>query len=170
MKYWKSIGGIGVLLLLELFGARQLFDVLVNHYEYLAPFMLGLNGLILLSWWAQGGSNGYFGGSLICIIAAHWMNPSIAFALAPMVLLHGELSNPCPIGVAVQSADSPRPRGWNWLADYCRSRSKEQRYGVANVLIGFLSSVLLSRLCPYQNPYGINSPIEWLRCSGGHDR
>jgi len=84
-----TIGALGGIFLMVFTRANQRFDYLIYIHQFATSAAFGIAGLILLDLWARGRSKLWIVPSLILIAIAHWLNPAIALAIGPLLLVRG---------------------------------------------------------------------------------
>lgn len=179
------VGALAGLLLVMALRSRQQFDYLIYIHQYPTSLTLSLLALLLLarwqsqrsatlsdappatlrstgcgmlSWWRPAAA-------LLLVWLALWVNPSLAFALAPLVLLRrfllGEYAAEFDRGEGSAASGPPAP-GRAGLAGYPAC----DWLALLATASGLALSVLLSRYgTQFQNSYSFLPPREWLACS-----
>lgn len=170
-RHATTIGSICGILLLGCLTSQQRFDCLMYFHQYATSLSLGLAALILLGEWQRSGRWYCVAASLMLMLGAHWVNPSIAFALGPLAIL-GPL-------LPANRAHRPLSRqesGWmkrNPLPAAERTNGLEIEpapaivAGVSLVAVSLLASIALSRAAAEPLPYGFVSPGQWWLCAVG---
>ena len=120
-----AVSSIAFVLLLT---SSQQFDYLIFVHHFGTSSAIGLLGLILLARWSASESAWTFAGGLACIVVANWINPGVAFALAPLLVRAATLRCRDCLGRRRRGA------GHRIVADFLRDRAT--RFVLAEPLAG----------------------------------
>jgi hypothetical protein len=183
-------GAIGSLLFILALRRWQQFDYLVYIHQYATSLSLSLLALMAVRRWRlpiflqQAGNSSQRQiwrpvAAVALIWLALWVNPSLAFALVPLVLLRpfllgdvaGEFDRAEVDREKVADA-SPQPfpakanLPTSWAGRLIQSYAPGDYLMVAATGSGLLLSMAVSRFCStFQEPYGFLSPGEWFECA-----
>lgn len=178
------VGALAGLLLVVGLRHRQQFDYLVYVHQYPTSLTLSLLALLLLARWQRGAAStpraegAFQAGRLLArwlqpstavllIWLALWVNPSLAFALGPLVLLRRFL-----LGDVGAECDESADRDTSKASNLGPPASSLLSYPVCDWVAlsatasGLVLSMLLSRYgTPFQDSYAFLPPGEWLACA-----
>ena len=84
-----AIGALGGIFLMVFTRANQRFDYLIYIHQFATSAAFGIAGLILLDLWAHGRTKLWAVAGVGLIAIAHWLNPAIALAIGPLLLVRG---------------------------------------------------------------------------------
>ena len=82
-------GAVGALYMMIFTTIEQHAEALIVNHTYLTTPALGLAGLVMFERWAGGGGRIIAPLGAGCIFVAHWINPAVAMALGPLVIVRG---------------------------------------------------------------------------------
>ncbi len=177
-----AAGAVGAILFLAFLPAAQQFSYLVTVHHFGSSSAIGLAGLILVDRWSLSNSRVTLTGAAICLVAAHWINPGVALALAPMLLLRRVCFAPLLAGLADEpqarrSVDAPSvarstpaesrggTRSWSaaaagWVRTFGPGRA--ETVGLVLVAVSLAASVIHSRTVSDRQSYRFVWPADWL--------
>ena len=84
-----TIGALGGIFLMVFTRANQRFDYLIYIHQFATSAAFGIAGLILLDLWSHGRTKLWAVAGVSLIAIAHWLNPAIALAIGPLLLVRG---------------------------------------------------------------------------------
>jgi hypothetical protein len=172
-----TVGAVSVLAFLLAVRLRQQFGYLIFVHQFATSLTLSLLGLLALDHWRR--SAGWWQPPLAVLLIglALWVNPSLAFALIPLVLARRFFLENATAGEragAAASADLRKPATRSWLPG---------RKGLLRLIVGYPAadwvallatvaglaiSMAISKFYAVDHePYAILGPGEWLACARG---
>ncbi len=181
------IGALGALWFVLLVHIEQQFDYLINNSHY--PTSLALSMLALLALrpsgqheeWRQLRGQWQPLAAVVLIWLALWVNPSLAFALGPLILLRRFLlqdtamefdrfdlapaTEVAPVtAVVVSKSAAKRPEGR--LRRLVRGYPAADWIALSATASGLLISMAISHwTATYQEHYAFLPPVDWLACA-----
>jgi hypothetical protein len=183
------IGALGALWFELFVHAGQEFGYLINNSHYEISLALALLAMLTLRCWRQHGDLGRLRGqwqpltAVVLIWIALWVNPSLALALGPLILLQRFLLRDSAMEFdrldAAQGTDrtratsldpamvaiarEPAEEGWRRLV---RGYPAADWIALSATVSGLMISMALSRwVATYQERYAFLPPVDWLACA-----
>ena len=163
-------GAISVLFLLLFTSMYQRFECLIVNHQYLTASAIALAGLVLVDRWGGGWPIVAATAGVACIAIAHWINPCVALALAPLVAVRGL----CFRNLAADldragddrsvAPDSHDTRSHFRRLAYRLHPTRGELVGLAAIVLSLAGSMMLSRTVAEPLPYHFLPPREWLAC------
>lgn len=163
-----AAGAVAGLLFVVALRIWQQFDYLVYIHQYATSLSLSLLALILLARWRLRFAAPWWRPAAACLLIwlAMWVNPSLAFALGPLVLLRrfllGNLAAEFDRQDEPPADDRPGVGQPALLAGYPAA----DWLALLATASGLLMSMLISRYATeFQESYSFLPPRQWLACA-----
>ncbi len=179
-----AAGTVGAILFLAFLPAIQQFAYLVTVHHFGTSSAIGMAGLILVDRWSLSNSRITLTAAALCLVAAHWINPGLALALGPLLLVRRMCFSPLsaaladephPRAAVVPAArqgavgnDRRAPRSWQataagWLR--IAGPGRAERTALILVVVSLAASVIHSRTVSDRQAYRFLWPADWLSTS-----
>ena len=167
-KLGMAIGALGAIFLMVFCRLEQRFAYLIYVHHFATAASFALVGMIVLDRWAHGRSAMWSILGVLLIAVAHWINPGVAFAFGPLLLVRGMSFR--GLGDYFDRLDAAQQAGTSepsppWADGYRPRLTKDEIVGLAAIVVSLAGSLVISRTTAEPLPYNFLSPSEWLACA-----
>jgi hypothetical protein len=175
------IGAVGAISLILCLDLGQRFAYFINLHNFATSSAIGLAGLILLDRWARGHSARWAAAAVACIAMAHWVNPGLAFALGPLLVVRrlcfrgleeyferfetAQLTGGAPPLPPWRMEPHDNTHGWltRWI--WHPRPGKDEIVGLLAIGVALVATMIQSRSASYRQHYHLLPPRDWLLCA-----
>lgn len=172
------VGALSCVLLIGCLDLYQRFTFLINVHHFATSAAFGLAGLILLDHWHERSRAAKTAG-ILSLLVGHWINPSLAIALGPLLLVRGLCFRALSESESADRYDSTKLQTAIRLPSFVPSFASRGFFAACRVLrlgvdevraltviSGCLAfAMIVSRTAPNRQSYRFLRPAEWYACA-----